>query len=71
VISFAVAHVVALLKSYMPDLDAEKLLRDFLFDNNEEWDALVDSVYNTAKYFVSLYDFSVTNQSDDNGSPGA
>jgi hypothetical protein len=66
-----VAHDVALLKSHTPDLDAEKLRRDFPYDNDEEWHALVDSVYNTAQYFVSQYDFSVTNESDDNGSPGA
>jgi hypothetical protein len=69
-ISLAVAHAVALLKSHTPDLDAEKLWRDFPFYNDEEWDALVDSVYGTAQYFVSQCDFSVTNESDDNGSPG-
>jgi hemerythrin len=41
VISSAVAHVVALLKSHTPDLDTKKLLRDFPFDNDEERDALV------------------------------
>jgi hypothetical protein len=70
VISSVVAHVVALLKSHTPDLDVEKLWRDFLFDNDEERDALVDSVYDTAQHFVSQYDFSVLNESDDNGSPG-
>jgi hypothetical protein len=33
VISSAMAHVVALLKSHTPDLDAEKFQRDFPFDN--------------------------------------
>jgi hypothetical protein len=61
---------VALLKSHTPDLDVEKLWRDFLFDNDEERDALVDSVYDTAQHYVSHYDFSVLNESDDNGSPG-
>jgi hypothetical protein len=61
-----VAHVVALLKSHTPDLDTKKLQRDFPFDNDEEQDALVDSVYDTAQYFVSQYDFSVFNESDDN-----
>jgi hypothetical protein len=53
VISSAVAHTVALLKSLTPDLYTEKLRRDFPFDNDEEQDALVDSVYDTAQYFVS------------------
>jgi hypothetical protein len=66
-----VAHVVTLLKSHTPDLDTEKLRRDFPFDNDEERDALFDSVYDTTQHFVSQYDFSVLNESDDNGSPGA
>jgi hypothetical protein len=36
----------------MPDLDAEILQRDFPFNNDEERDAPVDSVYDTAQYFV-------------------
>jgi hypothetical protein len=69
--SSAVAHVVVLLKSHTPDLDTKKLWRDFPLDNDEEWDALVDSVYDTAQHFVSQYDFSVLNESYDNGSPDA
>jgi hypothetical protein len=53
VISLVVAHAVALLKSQTPDLDAEKLQRDFSFDNDEERDTIVDSIYDTAQYFVS------------------
>jgi hypothetical protein len=68
--SSAVAHAVALVKSHMPDFDAEILRRDFPI-NDEEWDALVDSVYDTTQYFVSQYDFSVLAESDDNASPGA
>jgi hypothetical protein len=71
VISSAVAHVMTLLKSHTLDLDAEKLRSDFPFDNDEEWDAVVDIVYDIAQYFVSQYDFSVTNESDDNGSLSA
>jgi hypothetical protein len=71
VISSVVAHVVVLLKSHMLNLDAKNLQRDFPFDNDEERDALVDSVYDTAQYFVFQYDFSITNESDDSGSPGA
>jgi hypothetical protein len=41
--SSAVAHAVALVKSHMPDFDAEILRRDFPI-NDEEWNALVDSV---------------------------
>jgi hypothetical protein len=71
VISSVVAHAVVLLKSHMLNLDAKNLQRDFPFDNDEERDALVDSVYDTAQYFVFQYDFSITNESDDSGSPGA
>jgi hypothetical protein len=45
--SSTVAHAVALLKSFMPDLDTEILRRDFPFDDDEEQDALIDSVYDT------------------------
>jgi hypothetical protein len=69
VISFAVAHVVVLLKSHVPDLDTELLHRDFPFADDEERDALIDSVYDTAQYFMSQYDFSVVHDQDDNGSP--
>jgi hypothetical protein len=44
---------VALLKSHTPDLDIEKLRRDFPFNNDEGRDALVDSVYDTAQHFIS------------------
>jgi hypothetical protein len=50
--SSVVGHVVALVKSHMPDFDAEILRRDFPI-NDEERDTLVDSVYDTAQYFVS------------------
>jgi hypothetical protein len=33
--------------------------------------SVVDSAYDTAQHFVSLYDFSVLADSDDNTSPGA
>jgi hypothetical protein len=70
-ISSAVAHTVALLKSHTPDLVTELLHRDFPFDDEEEQDALIDSVYDTAQHFMSQYDFSVLKDLDDNGSPGA
>jgi hypothetical protein len=61
VISSAVAHVVALLKSYVPDLDIELLHRDYPLDNDDEQDTLIDSVYDTAQFFVSQNDFSIAN----------
>jgi hypothetical protein len=61
VISSAVAHAVALLKSYVPDLDTKLLCRDYPFDDDDERDTLIDNVYDTAKHFVSQYDFSVAN----------
>jgi hypothetical protein len=70
VISSAVAHAVALVKNYMPDFDAEILCRDFTI-NEVEREALVDSVYDTAQYFVSMYVFSAFAELDDNNSPGA
>jgi hypothetical protein len=69
--SLAVAHAVVLLKSHAPDHDIEKLWRDFLFNTEEERDALVDSVYDAAQYFVFQCDFSVLSESDDSGSPSA
>jgi hypothetical protein len=36
-----------------------------------EREALVDSVYDTAQYFVSMYVFSAFAELDDNNSPGA
>jgi hypothetical protein len=61
VISSAVAHVVALLKSYVPDLDIELLHRDYPLDNDDEQDTLIDSVYDTTQFFVSQNDFSIAN----------
>jgi hypothetical protein len=68
VISSVVVHVVALVKNHMLDIDTEILRRNFTI-NEVERDALVDSVYDTAQYFVSLYDFSVLAKLDDNNSP--
>jgi hypothetical protein len=50
VISSAVAHAVALLKSYTPDLDPELLRKDYPFGDDEEQEqaALINSVYDTA-----------------------
>jgi hypothetical protein len=65
-----VAHAVKLVKSHMTDFDAEILRRDFSI-NDEEQDALVDSVYDTALHFASQYDFSVLAELDGSASPGA
>jgi hypothetical protein len=43
-ISLAVAHTVAPLKSHALHLDTEMLCRDFLFNNDKEQDALIDCV---------------------------
>jgi hypothetical protein len=68
--SSAVALVVALVKNHMPNFYAEILRMDFSI-NEVERDTLVDSVYDTTQYFISKYDFSVLDESDDNDSPGA
>jgi hypothetical protein len=68
VISSVVAHEVALVKSYILDLDLELLRKDYSFEDDEERDTLIDNVFETAQYFVSQYDFSVVNDQD---SPGA
>jgi hypothetical protein len=60
-ISLIVGLVVALLKSYMPELDTELLRRDFPFDDDEEQGELINSVYDMAQHFVSQYDFSIIN----------
>jgi hypothetical protein len=52
----------------MSEFDAEILQKDFTVDNMDQT-ALVDSTYDTAQYFVSLYDFSTLVKSDDNNSP--
>jgi hypothetical protein len=70
VISSAVSHAVALLKSYIPDLDAELLGKDYPFDEDEEQDTVIDSVYETAQYIVSQYNFFVINDQSDEDSSG-
>jgi hypothetical protein len=36
-----------------------------------DFDALIDSVFDTTQYFVSKYNFSVLAELDDNASPSA
>jgi hypothetical protein len=65
-----VANVVALMKNHLPDLDMEILHKDFIVDDAER-ETLVNSAYDAAHDFVSLYNFSSLAESDDNNSPGA
>jgi lipoate synthase len=68
VISLAVANAMALVKNHMPKFDVEILRKDFTVDDME-WATLVDSTYDTAQHFVSLYDFSVFAKFNDSNSP--
>jgi hypothetical protein len=70
VISSAVANVVALMKNHLPNLDVEILCKDFTIDDVER-EILVNSAYDAAHDFVSLYDFFNFAESDDNNSPEA
>jgi hypothetical protein len=72
VISSEVAHAVVLLKSYVPDLDLELFRKDYPFgdDEEQERDALINTVYDPTQFFMSHYDFSVANDQEDKGSPG-
>jgi hypothetical protein len=67
-ISLVVANTVALFKNHLFDLDVEILYKDFTIDNAEQ-EALANSAYDAAHYFVSLYDFSSLVESDDSNSP--
>jgi hypothetical protein len=70
VISSAVANAMALVKNHIPDFDAEILWKGFTVDDMERA-VLVNSAYDTSQHFVSLYDFFVLTESDDNNSPDA
>jgi hypothetical protein len=67
-ISTAVANVMALLKSYLPDLDVEFLRTDFAVDVVER-EALTSVAYDADHEFASSYDFSSLAESEDNDSP--
>jgi hypothetical protein len=69
VIFSAVANAMVLVKNHMPEFDIEILQKGFSVDD-ERREALVESAYDTAQHFVSLYDFFVLLESDDNASPG-
>jgi hypothetical protein len=70
VIYSAVANAMTLMKNHLPDLDMKILHKDFTFDDAER-EILVNSAYDAAHDFVSLYDFSSLTESDDNNSPRA
>jgi hypothetical protein len=61
------ANDMALVKNHMPEFDVEILRKDFTVTERQ---ALVDSAFDTVQYFVSLYDFSMLAESNDNASPG-
>jgi hypothetical protein len=69
-ISSAVAHVVALFKNHLPDLNMELLRQDFTVDDVER-ETLVSSAFDAAQDFVSSYNFASLVESDDNDSPNA
>jgi hypothetical protein len=67
-ITSAVAHVVALFKNHLPDLDVEILDKDFIIDD-VACETLVASAYDAAQDFVSSYDFTSLTEFEDKDSP--
>jgi hypothetical protein len=61
---------MALVKNHMLEFDTEILRKDFTIDDAGQ-EVLVDSAYDTAQYFVSLYEFSALAEFDNNASLGA
>jgi hypothetical protein len=70
VISSAVTNAMVLVKNHLSDLDMEILCKDFTV-NDAERETLVNSTYDVAHDFVSLYDFSSLAESNDNNCPRA
>jgi hypothetical protein len=68
VITLAVAHVVALFKNHLPDLDMKILHKDFIVHDTAR-ETLVTSTYDAAQDFVSSYDFVSLIEFEDNDSP--
>jgi hypothetical protein len=56
-ISSAVAHIAALFKNHLPDLNVELLRQDFSMDDVER-ETLVSNAFDAAQDFISLYDFT-------------
>jgi hypothetical protein len=69
-ISSTVAHVVALFKNHLPDLNMELLRQNFTLDDVER-ETLVSNAFDAAQDFVSSYDFTSLTESDDNDNPKA
>jgi hypothetical protein len=67
-ISTVVANAMALLKSYLSDLDVELLRKDFVVDE-EKHEALTSGAYDSAHEFTLSYDLSTLVKSKDNDSP--
>jgi hypothetical protein len=61
VIPSVVVYTVALLKSYVPDLDPELLRKEYQYKDGDEWDAITEGVLDATQHFVSEYDFFVAN----------
>jgi hypothetical protein len=70
IISSAVAHVAALFKNHLLDLNMELLRQDFTMDDTKR-ETLVSSVFDATQDFVSSYDFASLAESDDNDTPKA
>jgi hypothetical protein len=64
----AVAHVAALFKNHLPDLNMELLRQDFTVDDAER-ETLVSSAFDATQDFVSSYNFVSLAESNDNDSP--
>jgi uncharacterized membrane protein len=69
-ISLTVAHVAALFKNHLPDLNMELLRQDFTVDDAEH-ETIVSSAFDATQDFVSSYDITNIAESDDNDSPKA
>jgi hypothetical protein len=62
------AHAVAFLKNYVPDLDLKLLRKEYQCKDDDERDALTEGVFHAAQHFVSQYDLFVAS---DQNSPKA
>jgi hypothetical protein len=69
-ISSAVPNAMALMKNHLSDLDMEILHKGFTVDDAER-ETLVNSTYDAAHDFVSMYDFFSLPESNDDNSPTA
>jgi hypothetical protein len=65
-----VAHVAALFKNHLSDLNMKLLCQDFTVDVSER-ETLVSSAFDDVQDFVSSYDFASLAKSDDNNNPKA